>query len=374
MALSDASSQKEIELDIPRQVLERLLNNPSATLRFTSLTHLLTFPASNKVFPEANLLILKSVLPYFHTETDVGLRAEFFAMIERFIDRLRSSFLYLRREIERRGGKLDADGVNKGLQPGKQYVSTDETLHMLKTSFYDQLNFLYWYIDFLKYELQPTSSYQAHITALGVLTVFVECTVNGRDFFGRRPPDRHVEWPWRIEILGRGMNRVLVDLMMNSFDDVRERAVNILKHAPERSPYVCSIQEDIAVIRLESSGQSETESLHLKVGIVSRASWLMDQTGRADHSNGFARSLDLLFDRLSKYDAMQDDASDYNRLIETGEKLCGKIVEQLEMELQMALSRPDKAIIGTSISGLLNSLRSVYHETSIYGTSSFSQG
>ncbi|KAI9792195.1 MAG: hypothetical protein M1816_002735 [Peltula sp. TS41687] len=243
---------------------------------------------------------------------------------------------------------------------GKQNDSANETLALLRTSFFDHLNLIDWYIGFLKSELQPTSSYQAHITSLSVLTILLQHGCNGPDFFGGRPPDGRVEWPWKIQIFSPGMNRMLLDLMVNPFDDVRGKSVNILRRAHKNSAYLYNTWEKTTFIRPRTSRQSRTESSSkLKAGVVSRAWLLMNQTGRPDHSDGFARSLDLLFDRTSKSVTIPSGAFQPNRSIEAGVELCEKIVQDLEMKLQMTLSSPDKMIIGTHISGLLTSLRRV---------------
>jgi len=139
-------------------------------------------------------------------------------------------------------------------------------------------SFITWYLAFLKDELIPTASYQRHITALRALysALRVDKRTSGLD----QSIDSNVmamvftDFTWV---------RIMLDLVMDPFDDVRETATAILQMPLQRITSAPAGPDTNSSILLSELRQ-----------FCTRAIALAGRTGRADHGNGAARAQGLL--------------------------------------------------------------------------------
>ena len=367
--VSGDDDQKQLGSDIEDKALEGLLYSQSSLIRLSALS-LLTAPTiSKKLFASSKIQLLKVVLPYFHAEMDVGARAEFLLIMKRFFERLRASLLYLRKQTELDEGKWtktnhaqDESRLEKPAMPIHCYVEIPQA------SFGDLIQFLKWYISSIKFELQPTSSYQVHITALSLLMILVGSSLHkSLSLEGElEKPQERVGEPLNLSLHSPGMDRVLLDLIMDPFEDIRERAANILKKTSEGLFDISCVRNKslgITGSKLADLGDSfRTISMDPKMDtFVDRTSKLMNQTGRVDHSDGFAHSIELAYDQIYKYLKPFVCTTEQKGTIPTAMEFVEKVMKNLEMQVTLALNAFDRAITGSLIHGLLMSLRLVHN-------------
>lgn len=151
-------------------------------------------------------------------------------------------------------------------------------------------SFLRWYIEFLKGELIPTSSYQRHIAALKAFSPVLKLGKHASASDEELDTDTA-----RTVFTDTTCIRLLLDLLMDPFDDVRETAMEILLLVPQ----------DLISGRISSNhddGRNDTLLDTLRL-FCSRATKLASRTGRADHGNGAARAQGLLCCWLNTRDA-----------------------------------------------------------------------
>lgn len=137
--------------------------------------------------------------------------------------------------------------------------------------------FMKWYLDFLKWELLPTASYQRHITALKAILLALRI---GK--YAGAPDELDMEI---IQVLSSDSSwaRLLLDLLLDPFDDVRDSTLAVLALIPKDT-----------VDAPLSSGESPANLLGALQEFCAKAKALADRTGRADHGDGAARSRGLL--------------------------------------------------------------------------------
>ncbi len=140
-------------------------------------------------------------------------------------------------------------------------------------------NFLRWYLDFLKEQLVPTASYQRRISGLKSAIATLKtakqeaaATDNVIDHTILATISSDPTWI-----------RLLFDLILDPFDDVRETAVVLLVMFPDD------------VVRATRSTDTGPTSLYSELEEFSRrAHDIAMRTSRADHGDGAARSHGLL--------------------------------------------------------------------------------
>ena len=141
-----------------------LLVHASPSIRIAALSTLIYSPSSTKPFTPELLHCLRQNLPIFHGESDPKIRGEFISSTKALIARLQAATFRLGKFLESHTGITQSQdepvGSNESRDPSDDDHREDLGQHV---------SFLSWYIEFLSGELQPTASYQRHITALKVL-------------------------------------------------------------------------------------------------------------------------------------------------------------------------------------------------------------
>ncbi len=168
--------------------------------------------------------MLEGALAYFHADTDPAVRSDVLSITRCVIQRLRGAISQLSREVE----KVRTSELHRGRHQNAQRFEliADSEYLMAK-----HVNFLEWYINFLKSELVPTASYQRHITALKALTILLQSGVDRAVAQGylSKLAQRELKWSFALSVFSPTLIRLLFDLSMDPFDDVRHAAVLVLK-------------------------------------------------------------------------------------------------------------------------------------------------
>ncbi|PSR75256.1 putative death-receptor fusion protein-domain-containing protein [Coniella lustricola] len=314
-----------VQLD--REIIEHFLMHPSHEVRSFAMSLLVTSSSTTKPYSSMAFELLRLHLRSFHADPDAKFRNEILAHTKNMVKRIKGAISVLQKDISRLAMKLSkpdnkATPVNTHISQGaKQIANAGES--WLRESLRAHEAFFEWYLEFLRFELVPTASYQRHITALKSLVNIVKLEGETRGLADERI-QKDPQWV-----------RTILDLVMDPFDDVRETATGLLMLFPKESVRVGSpygaISVTLSVILSEFS---------------SRATELASRTSRADHSDGTARSLGLLCAWQDTLDA---------RLI-----LLSKTLDELERKIAVAEQDLGHAVIKEPVHGTFAAVHYVW--------------
>ena len=304
---------------LPVSWIDNLLIAASRAARLAGLSLLITSHSATRPFPASALRLLKRRLHVFFADTDASFRGDVYTLMQRLMDRMRS---------------VTAVVARTSSQHGK--VDPEMALQALKTLALHR-SFLKWLLKFLGSGLSPSANYQCHISALKVLLIV------SRSGLDSSVASEHLSksalgatwWPVHLEIATPGLLRLLLDLLMDPFEDVRQTAATIL-------------------------GTLNDSCLQARKGIrdqlvkaLQRAEASMLATGRADHADGVA----LLYALIYKQTDPSETSS--QRSWPSQAALMSDLVGKLENMLTIAKSELDSAVDKYQMHGILTSIRYV---------------
>ena len=220
-----------------------------------------------------------------------------------------------------------------------------------KTSEYERSNaaeFLLWYLRFLIQELRPTAPYQTHITALNLILGFMQ-SFPGDIFVNsilRVITPNHKQY----RMLFSQLSRVLLDLLFNAFDDVRQFSAEILELLVESEFHARS--DTISAGAGSKPTDREEASLTIIDQILdctTRAKNLFYQSARADHADGLGRLLSLVFISRQRSSNIYDQRAMYHDL-----------VYDLQLGIDKAVKDLDHAVRTAPLHGHLIALRYIH--------------
>lgn len=290
-----------------------------------------------------------------YADTDAKLRNEILSSTKHLIVRLRGATAYLVREIQRLSftGKQDPSSQSS---PRLKFQDSIEELVKLLDS---HTAFIQWYLEFLLGELIPTAAYQRHITALKAIMLLLQSGIIKKDPSSKihQVSGNETVWPFYIKFFTLGAMRLLLDLLMDPFEDVRINAAAVLKYASKDSfgtkqpvEYVDNIEGIFSLSRVDirqptrqispapASVPMSDQSLCFLQAFISRADERTKRTGRADYADGLARCYALHYSLLSS-------ASDRLRLVDDLISILEKKSKVAEKNLSQAVE--DAPIHGT---------------------------
>lgn len=270
--------------------------------------------------------LLRQHLRPCHADPDAKFRNELLAHSKNMVKRIQGAISVLRKDIARldiKASKVDAKGtpVNTHISLGaKQIANAGET--WLRDSLRAHEEFFDWYLDFLRQELVPTASYQRHITSLKSLVNVLKL---GRE--GQSPAEQRIcQSPQWL--------RILLDLVMDPFDDVRETAASLL---------MLFRAESVRAEVVYGDEQPPTTALDVLSEFCTRAADLASRTSRADHSDGTARSLGLLCAWQGTLDGRIS--------------LLSRTLDELEQKILMAEQDLGSAVMSIPVHGAFAAIR-----------------
>lgn len=273
-------------------------------MRLAALSLLINDRAITTPFSTPAFAILKKCLPSFHADTDPWFRGEVFALFQRLVDRMRAATAVLARD--------------QGREP------SHEALHQ-----HDE--FLAWCLRFVQWELRPTASYQRHTCALRCLSILSRSGLDSRvpKPSQSRLAQGETRWPMDRPVMSNGLERLLVDLLLDPFDDVRQAAATILGLYMQGSSPVCNANYTTVALN--------------------RAENVMLASGRADQADGVAHMYALL-SQLDAADSPFEDSTD-ERLV--------PMLLRLETMLRTAEGSLAAAVGKYPLHGMLTSVKYV---------------
>jgi hypothetical protein len=317
-------------------------------------------------------------LSTLHSDSDARFRNELLSNIKHMIGRVRGAISYLNKELK----TLSIPGGDKMLMHKLKHQHSAAIKSVLPSDEGVELNppwelilehhiyFIQWYLDFILNELIPTSSYQRHITALKALHIILKSSV-----LEMEPPGgilcNHLQpgLPLTVALFTEKAMRLLLDLLVDPFEDVRTSAASILRLAPQdafsrqgaslfvektlscipnlhfTSPIIqkSDIYKDGHIECLRQIDFKGSTIPDLLLGFMERAEERFLRTGRADLADGVAHSYELLCTLL---------ASDNARL-----RLVQYLVNSLENKITIAEVDLAQAVLLSPVHGYFASLR-----------------
>lgn len=301
---------------VPIRWFGRLLVRSSRTARLTGLSLLISSHAATRPFSPSSLIVVKQNLSHFLADTDTNFRSEVFSVMQRMVDRLRAVTAMLARHAR----QVDRP-TNRELQ---HIVQPTEPLQ------YHQA-FLGWLIRLLTWELRPTASYQRHISALKCLAIVARSGLDAdvQDWYLSKSALGETRWPFHIRLKSRHLHRLLLDLLVDPFDDVRQTASTVLGLYPVQ----------------DSAGKQQTQLA------LSRAEEAMLATGRADQADGVAHLYALLYTQSGGQGSTEFQPGS------PGSMVLMKLVDRLEEMLGIAKGDLAQAVERYPVHGLLTGIR-----------------
>lgn len=291
---------------VPVTFIGRLTSSGNRSARIAGLTLFVASNSQTKAFQPAVLKQLEHTLPHLHADTDAFARSELFSLTQRMFERIRSATAVLART------PTDSDKSANAQASIKHHKM-----------------FIEWYSRFIAWELRPTSSYQRHISALKCLSLLLRSEVDAsvQKNESSKTALGSGKWPFNVSIADSGLRRSLLDLLMNSFEEVRQTAASILELCTSNS--------------LASADEARKD---LEIS-KDRAIAMMLSSGRADHADGVAYMYGLSY--------VLAETSDDRRSVLTA------LLDKTEEMLSVADQDLARAVDKFPLHGLLTSLRYV---------------
>ncbi|KAK4227671.1 thyroid adenoma-associated protein [Podospora fimiseda] len=276
------SSLTDTQISLQETVLDSLLGHHSISVRSSAFSLLVLSQATTKPFSEVAFNLLKKHLAAFHADYDAKVRNEVLGLTKSLLRRAKNVITVAERSLTEFNNRSATGPPPKKKKAGPEAAPRDAS--EAKDILERHTAFIKWYLNFLKSELVPTASYQRHITAAkaALLTLRVGKHAGATD-------DTIDEDIVSTIASDSTWIRLLLDLLLDPFDDVREASSTLLGLIP---------QELVA-----APTSSSTTLLQVLQEFCDRAAKLADRTGRADHGDGAARSQGLLCSWLDSQDS-----------------------------------------------------------------------
>ncbi|MCJ1464709.1 hypothetical protein MMC07_003322 [Pseudocyphellaria aurata] len=358
---------RECDEDSPQYVAYGLLAHPSSTVRVTALSLFTNNFSHTSPMSIQNLSYLEQYIPFFHGEVNPKVRGEFISQMSRFCEKLRRGFSVVCKLQE--SMSIQASVCNDEVSKIKvdEFRTTGQLLENLRS-------FSNWYVGFLIEQLQPTASYQRHITALKMLESMIEVGISRSDPRRLFNPADIVDDDYnsnKKQFFGSRCVRLLLDLVMDPFDDVRSVASSLLKTILwNMHPWNTEFRAGFTSPFMESSlskfeAMARTTYNDFVLLATRQADIMMCLTGRADHADGVGRLYSLLHDscdNLGTPVAWSD-----NRW-----SIVIHVLSGLENDIKIARKDIHIAVKSAPLHGKLIAMRHIVSSKGFYDSSDFS--
>ncbi|CZR61279.1 uncharacterized protein PAC_11175 [Phialocephala subalpina] len=357
-----------------------LVLHASDTVRSLAFSVLVSSLSSTRPFSRVAIDIFKSCMDVLYSNPDPKFRNEVLSNTKHMIERLRGATSLMSREVEnlsyrpREDEKLD-ESLNQ-----KQVNLQEEVVTLLQ----DHQDFIAWYLQFLLGEFIPTASYQRHIMALKATILLLHSGIDNSMSQPVRNLGNATSWPFTIHFFTPGVIRLLMDLLLDPFEDVRSTAADILRLASPASFEVNITNQCLMpandVLEAEEPARSTAtmidkiegadrvdighpsgkdfvseknhpesdnkRSLGVLTDFIENAKAVSTQTGRADYADGLACSFELLYRLQPSADARTNIVS--------------QLIDDLEKKIQIAENNLGQAVLGAPIHGNFAALRLIW--------------
>lgn len=343
LELCDAEVCSSISFDerailICDKLLGHLLGDLDLGIRLSGMSLLISSKQQSHPLTKGALDSLKEYIPRSLMEPDANFRSEMLSHIRNTVERIKVVCSFLSRSIVQH---IKHDRLAEA-------STTKRDLERHKA-------FLHWLAQLVSTELHPCASYQRHVTALKVLSILLQSGLDPSvpESMLSKQAKSDLRWAFSISIMDSTVQRLLLDGLMDPFEDVRQSSAVILK-AAAKSSNPCSQMN-------QSPAPSSRDYLYLSKLARSRAQRTMLLTGRIDHADGYARVSDVYFEHILVTATGQEaDLSSVVKLPADSTALIGVLkdtVAQISAGIKIAGESLATAVEQYPVHGLLTSMR-----------------
>ncbi|KAE8149507.1 putative death-receptor fusion protein-domain-containing protein [Aspergillus avenaceus] len=325
-------------LVLKSEVIGQFLFHREFSIKIAALSLLITAPATTKPVSSATIRAILNGLPSMHAEAaDPYTRGEILSLIRKLIPRLKGGILSDQEDFAET--KISN---NKKHQP-KFARDDSETRECLEE-----------YIEILKDDLRPTASYPRHIIALKTMILLLESGLDAR-FTGHivtKQGGSVTKWRFNMEVFEPSLLRLLVDLLIDPFEEVRATALTLINLFPR----------DVLMAGYATSENKVAETPQL-IDALTRSEQLASNTSRADHADTVARLYHIFF--ISAKDSTSNVTEKW---WETKGGVVNIILMKLEEKLSLAGGLFNSSMRDAPLHGYVSALRYIVSTPDFYAS------
>ncbi|KAF9891702.1 hypothetical protein FE257_003714 [Aspergillus nanangensis] len=320
-----SNDKSDTALVLDSAVLGQFLFHREFSIRIAALSLLITAPVATKPVSFATMKAVLKGLPSMHAESNSYSRGEILSLVRKFIIRLKGGILS---QAEDWGETIPL--------PKKQQANVARDESETHASLRE-------YIEFLKSDLRPTATYPRHITALRSLNLLLDSGLDARfPGSGASKPDGVVpKWKSHMDVFDPSLLRLLVDLLLDPYDDVRATAMAIVKQFP--------MEISLGNLRSPSGGDTTCPQI---IDALYKAEQLASNTSRADHADCVARLYQIVFSA-----ALPATSQETAQWWDTKWSVVDTILKKLESKLSVVGGLFNASMRDAPLHGYISALR-----------------
>lgn len=307
------------------QVIGKFLLHREPNIRIAALSLLVTTFSTIKPFTTAATAALLQALPSMHADSDSYTRGEIMSLTRKFIIRLKSGVLK-KQDIS------EAAVPATSKDPSGWVRSDDETKEFLRR-----------YINFLQSDLVVTASYPRHASSLKALNLLLQSGLDPRTDILPLKSEVETRWKLHIDVFNPLLLRLLVDLLLDPFEEVRQTSLSIINLFP-RQILLSGLVD--AAERQPIIGTRLTDAL-------ARAESIASKTSRADNADTVARLYHILFCAAGNTESSADWWATKQSVVDT-------ILSKLEERLLSSNGLFNSTMREAPLHGYMSGLRYVF--------------
>ncbi|QQK40766.1 Armadillo-like helical [Penicillium digitatum] len=254
-------------LVIKSDVIGKFLLHREANIRIAALSLLITAFSTVKPFTvQATKAILRG-LPSMHAESDAHTRGEILSLTRKLFVRLKGGIV--------KDGDIALKTEKAATKLAQSQVRNEaETREFLKA-----------YLKLLGNDLRLAASYPRHITALKALKLLLDSGLDPRIEVKPHKADMENLWKVNVKVFDAHLLRLLTDLLLDPFEEVRQTSLSILSLCPR----------EILLNGLHNKTDQQLAAGMRLTDAITRAESLASNTSRADHADTVARLYHIIF-------------------------------------------------------------------------------
>jgi len=298
------------------------------SIRIAALSLLVTNFSTVKPFTTAATNAILRALPSMHADSDSYTRGEIMSLTRKFIIRLKSGVL-------KEQSISEAAVPTTGKEPLGWIRSDDETKEFLRL-----------YIQFLQKDMVVTASYPRHVSSLKALKLLLQSGLDPRADIAPLKSEVESRWKLHLDVFEPRLLRLLVDLLLDPFEEVRQTSLSIINLFP-RQILLSGLSD--AAERQPAIGMRLTDAL-------TRAESIASKTSRADNADTVACLYQILFCAAS------NSFGAVSHWWETKQSVVNTILSKLEERLSSSNGLFNSTLREAPLHGYMSGLRYfLYH-------------
>lgn len=200
------------------QDISALLKVQTASYRIGAFQLLVSSPKLAKTIPPVVYQIIADSFDMIFMDGDLETRNELFSYFKKFIIRIKDSTYALQR---------DATSLTK-----KNFTKFELEIHQKLQSIKESKEFLLKLLNYIKFNLRPGSSYLKKEMSYKLLLVLIKSGLDARISTKYLEKSKTVGFVFSIDIYDSLLIRLVIDNIMDNFDDIRSYSTEIISMAP----------------------------------------------------------------------------------------------------------------------------------------------